>query len=494
MFALWQMRSRPAGFDQNVESLLNACQESAAAGAMGLVAPAFCLSGYAAPHLRKRADFLLQQEKTLEILRTQLPKDFILALACFSPQGDHRLVVLGAQVDQNGIFHHAGLCVKCVFFDELKNQRTEISAQEENIDLLIVLDSTLYTSQACPGRDVHIGQWAAICPVLYVNAAGTQDGLIFSGQSQLIPQGGEFEYQADFFSKLILVKPFSPVTEKEKPPKTAQEEYWLQALTVGIRDFMHDAGFSRVHLGLSGGIDSALVATIATQALGSENVTGILMPSRYSSQGSIKDALELAKNLQMRTLTIGIEEMHAKAHDVLGAHFPIEGLSDENLQARLRGLFLMTYSNAHQSLLLNTGNKSELAVGYSTLYGDSCGVLAVIGDLWKTQVYRLCKYINNKAGVEIIPQNILLKAPSAELHPDQKDQDSLPDYQVLDEVLGRYLEDNFSLQDLLFEGYDEAVVNKLIKLFHQSAYKRKQAAGVLRLSKTAFGFENLNIE
>ena len=491
IFALWQMHSKAEDFHGNAQSILKACQQAAGAGAAGLVAPAFSLCGHVPNHLKVRSDFLNKQQQFLHFLQDNLPKDFVLVLGSFSAKGQEA-VALGAKME-NGIFTHRGVRIKVLFFNEISTEKSEISAQKEGLDLLIVLDQALYTSGSCPGKNSLMKQWAEHIPVIYVNAAGGQGGYIFCGQSQLIPIGAPFVHQADFSEKFILSKPFAAGEETNTDAAVCEEEYWYQALLAGIRDFVRDAGFSAVHLGLSGGIDSALVAALAALALGGENVTGVLMPSRYSSEGSVRDALSLAHNLGIATLTIGIEEMHRTAHSVLGEYFRVEGLADENLQARIRGLFLMTYSNSSASLLLNTGNKSELAVGYSTLYGDSCGALAVIGDLWKTQVYRLCRYINEKTGKEIIPAAVLTKAPSAELRPNQKDQDSLPDYEILDVVLGRYLQKDFSKEALMNEGYDEAVIEHLIKLFHASAYKRAQAAPVLRLSSTAFGFEEADI-
>lgn len=487
MFALWQMHSKAADFHGNGQSILKACHQAAASGATCLVAPAFSISGYIANHQKMRLDFLNKQQQVFDFLQDNLPKDFILVLGSFSTAGQE-VVALGTKIE-NGIFAHRGVTIKVLIFNEISNRKSEIFAQKEDVDLLIVLDQAFYVSGYCPQKNLLMGQWSEHVPVLYVNTVGGQGGYIFCGQSQLIPAGDPFVHQADFSEKLILTKPFAAGEKTSGDSATQKEEYWYQALLAGIRYFVRDAGFSAVHLGLSGGIDSALVATLAAGALGPENVTGVLMPSRYSSEGSICDALALAQNLGISTLTIDIEEMHCAAHRVLGEYFRMEGLVDENLQARIRGLFLMTYSNSCGSLLLNTGNKSELAVGYSTLYGDSCGMLTVIGDLWKTQVYQLCRYINDKLGKEIIPVTVLTKAPSAELRPNQKDQDSLPDYEVLDTVLDRYLQKEFSKESLVNEGYDVVVVERLIRLFHASAYKRAQAAPVLRLSSTAFGFE-----
>jgi NAD+ synthase (glutamine-hydrolysing) len=246
-------------------------------------------------------------------------------------------------------------------------------------------------------------------------------------------------------------------------------------------------GFKQAILGLSGGIDSALVYTLAVQALGKENVLGVLMPSPYSSDHSISDSLQLAANLGARTEIIPIENVFSQFQSSLSKQFNglPENLTEENLQARIRGVLLMALSNKFGYILLNTSNKSEVAVGYGTLYGDMCGGLSVIGDVYKTQVYKLCKYINQYE--EIIPLNILTKEPSAELRPNQKDSDSLPDYELLDQILHAYIEERKGPEELGRLGFEKPLVERVVKLVNTNEYKRFQTPPILRVTKKAFG-------
>lgn len=489
IFSLYQIRSAAGDFEGNARRILDACLKAAAQGYRGLAAPAFCLGGYAPAYLRTRKDFLRKEQEAVHFLRKHMPEDFLLIFGSFCGEG-RKIELAGAAFEADGSFFYAGMRIQALFADELLKREAEILRSDRDTDLFIILDDAVYTAGGNGKRDLCLKRAAEKAPVLYVNSAGGQNGLIFEGQSQWISRRGDFKREADFSEKLISVKPFGSGGCGDENCVVPEEEFLRQALICGVRDFVRDAGFSRVHLGLSGGIDSALVCAVAVEALGAENVSGILMSSRYSSEGSVKDALALAENLGIKTLRIGIEEMHRLGREVLGRHFSVEGLTDENLQARLRGLFLMAYSNSERSLLLNTGNKSELAVGYSTLYGDSCGALAVIGDLWKTQVYRVSRYINTRAGREIIPDAVLTKAPSAELRPNQKDRDSLPDYAVLDDILEAYLTGE---EEALSEKVcDKDTRERLIKMFHAGAYKRGQAAPVIRLTDTAFGFEEFN--
>ena len=260
-----------------------------------------------------------------------------------------------------------------------------------------------------------------------------------------------------------------------------------QALIVGIRDFFSKLGLKTATLGLSGGIDSALVAVLAQQALGSENLRVLLLPSQYSSDHSLSDAIQLAQNLHIRFDILPIEPIFNSFEKTLAPVFFGKGpdLTEENLQARIRGTLLMALSNKWGNLLLNTSNKSEAAVGYGTLYGDMAGGLSVIGDLYKTEVYALCHYINRQG--EIIPANTIMKAPSAELRENQKDSDSLPDYDLLDSILRLYIEENKSKSEICSLGFDADTVDRVILLVNRNEFKRGQMAPVLRISKKSFG-------
>jgi NAD+ synthase (glutamine-hydrolysing) len=273
----------------------------------------------------------------------------------------------------------------------------------------------------------------------------------------------------------------------ETPLEPVREVY--EALVLGTRDYVRKNGFERVVIGLSGGIDSSLVATVAVDALGAENVVGVLMPSRYSSEGSLTDAERLAKNLDIRIHTVAIEPAHHAFQDMLDDLFERTepGLAEENLQARIRGTILMTISNKFGWLVLTTGNKSEMATGYSTLYGDMAGGFAVIKDVPKMLVYALCVERNARAGRELIPETVLDKPPSAELRPDQRDEDSLPAYSTLDPILEGYVEGDLSVAELEESGFDPDVVRRIATLVDRNEYKRRQAAPGVRVSPKAFG-------
>jgi len=271
------------------------------------------------------------------------------------------------------------------------------------------------------------------------------------------------------------------------PLDTDDTAQLYKALVFGIKDYFSKMGFTHALLGSSGGIDSAVVQALASAALGGENVHPVLMPSMFSSDHSVNDAETLSKNLGNETITLPIKNIYDQYLETLQPVFAGKAfnLAEENLQARSRAVLLMAISNKMGYILLNTSNKSELSVGYSTLYGDLCGALSVIGDVYKNQVYALARYINRNS--EIIPNNIIVKAPSAELRPGQKDSDSLPEYDVLDELLKHYIEERKGVEELITMGYETAVVNKVVALVNGSEYKRYQAPPILRVSAKAFG-------
>ena len=269
--------------------------------------------------------------------------------------------------------------------------------------------------------------------------------------------------------------------------KKSKIELIHDALILGIRDYFEKSGFKKAILGLSGGIDSAVTLALAVRALGNENVKGVLMPSMYSSEHSIKDAIDISKNLNNEYEIIEINESFESLLKLLNTSFKNlpENIAEENIQARIRGILLMAQSNKLGYILLNTSNKSELAVGYGTLYGDMCGGLSVLGDVYKTDVFELAKYINKDK--EIIPINTIIKPPSAELKPNQKDSDSLPDYDLLDEILFNYIENRKGPIEIKSLGFDPKIVDKIIKLINSSEYKRNQTPPILRISDKSFG-------
>ena len=323
--------------------------------------------------------------------------------------------------------------------------------------------------------------------VVYVNSIGGNDSIVFDGNSMITDEEGNLVIQGKSFEEDICL--FD--TEAEYPSVPLREDYYgdiEKALITGLKDYLSKCGFTRVHLGLSGGVDSAIVAVLAVKALGRDNVKVFALPSEFSSEGSVTDADKLADNLGIKLDMIKIKPLYDKYLESLAPFF--QGLpfdvAEENLQARIRGTLMMGYSNKFNSLLLTTGNKSELSTGYCTLYGDMAGGLGVIGDLFKTDVYGLCRYINQRDG-EIIPSEILDKAPSAELRPDQKDEDSLPSYDLLDKILTLYILENRSKEEIVKKGFDPDTVEFIIKLVARCEYKRIQAPLVLKMSQRAFG-------
>ena len=330
-------------------------------------------------------------------------------------------------------------------------------------------------------------------PMFYVNQVGAQTELIFDGGSMAINQHGEIVHEMKSFSEdfsiISLEEVFSkrgdiPSSEVDSDRKATNI---YRALVLGIQDYFRKMGFKKAILGLSGGIDSAVTMVIAADALGAENVTGVLLPGPFSSDHSVKDAEDLAKNLGSPYHTINISESNLTFENNLKPFFrdlPFD-ITEENIQSRTRAIYLMALSNKYGYILLNTSNKSEAAVGYGTLYGDMCGGLSVLGDVYKTEVFELAKYINRNK--EIIPANTIVKPPSAELRPDQKDSDSLPEYDILDRVLFQYIECRKGPDELLKMGFEKSLIDRVLKLVNTSEYKRCQTPPILRVSSKAFG-------
>jgi NAD+ synthase (glutamine-hydrolysing) len=324
-------------------------------------------------------------------------------------------------------------------------------------------------------------------PLVYVNQAGGNDDLIYDGRSCAFDAKGRLIARGKPFAEDVVVVDLATgrgtIAEDDFQPEA---EIW-HALVLGVRDYARKTGFKNVLLGLSGGIDSALTAAIAADAMGRENVLGVLMPSPYSSSGSVDDSVELALNLGIKTLTLPIVQImqsyEGALHDAFAGR-PVD-VTEENIQSRIRGNLLMALSNKYGALLLTTGNKSELSVGYCTLYGDMSGGLAVIADLPKMMVYRVAKWRNQRRAD--IPEPVLTKAPSAELRPNQTDQDSLPPYEILDEILERHVEGSESEEEILEHGYDPGTVHRVLRMVRNAEFKRKQAAPGLKVTSRAFG-------
>lgn len=325
-------------------------------------------------------------------------------------------------------------------------------------------------------------------PILYCNQVGAQTELIFDGGSVYIDANGKIIKELKYFEEDSLLVDTKEIGDKEIQRKADYIEKIHDALVLGIRDYFQKMGFKQATLGLSGGIDSAVTVVLAVRALGAENVRVLLMPSKYSSGHSVEDARVLAENLGIQYDVVNIQSAVDQFENTLAPLF--EGttadVTEENIQARARGIYVMAISNKFGHILLNTTNKSECAVGYGTLYGDMNGGMAVLGDVYKMDVFKLARFMNKDA--EVIPENTIVKPPSAELRPDQKDTDSLPDYKDLDEMLFNYIELNKSPREIAELGFEEQLVRKVIRMVNMNEYKRFQAAPILRVSSKAFGF------
>ncbi|MBM3670659.1 MAG: NAD+ synthase [Actinobacteria bacterium] len=391
-------------------------------------------------------------------------------------------------------------------------------------ELVININASPYYAGRWRERETMLATRAADAsvPLVYLNLVGGQDELVFDGTSMVFDEGGHLlargkQLEEDFLIVDLEVRPAfrrraldprgrirgarlpeiavsdAQISDRAVTPRMestlepVHEVY--EALVLGTRDYVRKNGFTDVLIGLSGGIDSSLVAAIAADALGPEHVTGVLMPSRFSSQGSVTDSETLVENLGIKSLKIPIEAAHTAFLDMLAEPFAgtDTGTAEENLQARIRGTVLMTLSNKFGSMVLTTGNKSELATGYATLYGDMAGGYAVLKDVPKTLVYALSRDRNDRAGKALIPESVLDKPPSAELRPDQKDSDSLPPYDVLDPIIEGYVEQDQSVADLLAAGHNSETVRRVASLIDRNEYKRRQAPPGVRVSPKAFG-------
>jgi len=525
--ALCQINTHTGHFEFNRKKILDYISEARHSGADLAVFPELCISGYPARDFLDFDDYTnMCLHEADEIAKQSSDISVIAGCPTFNKTGRGKMLFNSALVLQNGksiTEIHKALLPNYDIFDEYRyfepgrdfscvtiaGKKLAITVCEDlwNIEgkHLYVTDPMEMLSKEHPDIIINIaaspfstGQFEKRLevfrhhatkykiPVVYVNMTGAQTELIFDGRSMIVFPDGSYKvlnaFEEDFF-----------VFDTDNIPATANEinenniALIHDALVFGIREYFTKLGFKKAVLGLSGGIDSAVVACLACEALGKENVDGLLMPSEFSSQHSIDDAVKLAQNLGMRHENVPIGKSFDAVNETLKPVFkdlPFN-ITEENIQARLRGLLLMAWSNKFGNILLNTSNKSEAAVGYGTLYGDMCGGLSVIGDLYKTQVYELAAYINRDK--EIIPQNTITKAPSAELRPDQKDSDSLPDYAILDEILQLYIEETQSPADLIARGFDKALVARICKMVNTNEYKRYQSPPALRVSSKAFG-------
>lgn len=526
----------------NTSRLLAAANHAKDAGAQMLVTPELALCGYPPRDLCDRPAFVQDCLAALDTLIQQAPIPMLVG-CIVSASGDPRDA--GGRIANGAVLMHQGEALACHrknllptydVFDELryfvpgtgptvarlgevnlgitvcediwndkghwKHQRYPTDPVAEAVaagaDVIVNLSASPYDRHKPQVRAAMLKTLVETHkrPVLYVNQVGGNDSLIFDGRSVAVSlsadkHSAETTMRAASFKEVLTFVQFKD--GRLQGDLAAEADCWeedvCEALCTGLRDYVRKCGFNQVVLGLSGGIDSALTAALAVRALGPARVLGVAMPSRYSSKGSVDDALDLAKRLGMRCDTIPIEPIFAGFLQALSAPFADlpEDVTEENLQARARGTLLMAYANKFGGLLLTTGNKSELAVGYCTLYGDMNGGLGLISDLYKTEVYAVSRYINAHTSPSAIPPDTLTKPPSAELRPGQTDQDSLPPYDTLDAILRGHIDAGHSIDNLTEQGFDPDVVRRIAAMVARSEYKRRQMAQGLRVSGKAFG-------
>lgn len=538
--ALAQLNPTIGDLQGNAQQILKTAEAVAIQGIKLLLTPELSLCGYPPRDLLLNAYFITEMEQTLDRLAQDLPPDLHVLIGLATPNPN--LTIAGGKPLFNSIalvtagkvqkLFHKRLLPTYDVFDEnryftagseanyfvLDGVKIGVTVCEDlwndeefwgkrsylvnpiaelatlNIDLSINLSASPFCLNKRQLRSAILHH-AAIKydrPILYVNQVGANDDLIFDGCSLGCDRQGELVCRGKAFDRDLIIVEFDELKQDLKPgkiepqPDCADAEVW-QALVLGVRDYLRKCGFQKVVLGLSGGIDSALVAAIAAEAVGADRVLGVLMPSPYSSEHSVTDAIAVAANLGIQTETIPIGDLMQGFDRTLEPLFKDTefGLAEENIQSRIRGNLLMAISNKFGHLLLSTGNKSEMAVGYCTLYGDMNGGLAVIADVPKMRVYSLCKWLNRER--EIIPHHIITKPPSAELKPGQVDQDSLPPYEVLDAILAAIVCEHQSPEQIAASGFDRQIVDRVSQLVKRAEFKRRQAPPGLKITDRAFG-------
>jgi len=533
-----QLNYRVGDFERNAEQIINTIKKASAEGSDLVIFSELCITGYPPLDLLDYIDFINESSQTISRIADECRGiTAIIGAPVMNTKAEGKKLFNAALVLNEGrvVFQaNKSLLPTYDIFDEYRYFESEknfsiFSLNGKNIALTICEDlwdeqpflnefekSRLYTvspmdelaklnpeliinisaspfsyTQTETRRQIFINKALKHrLPVIYVNQTGANSELIFDGGSFVIDSAGKIFRQLPFFEECISTFEFDDLaagTQNTEPNIPDKIELIYKALLTGIRDYFGKSGLNKAVLGLSGGIDSAVVLCLASASLGRENIAALIMPSRYSPARSVEDAIKLAENLGVKYEIISIEKPFRAFEEVLEPLF--KGLpadvTEENIQARIRAVLLMAYSNKFGYILLNTSNKSEMATGYGTLYGDMAGGLSVMGDVYKSDVYRLANYINRDK--EIIPASIIAKPPSAELKPDQLDTDSLPPYPLLDEILFRYIELWKSAQEIISEGFDREIVMKTLSMINSNEYKRYQAPPILRISSKAFG-------
>ena len=543
---LAQVNGLVGGFKANAEKVKSTCAQARKMGADVVLFPELVLTGYPPEDLLFKKSFIENCRETLKKL-APFTRGLTAVIGFAEQKGKHLYNSSALMCDGKHIATYRKMLLPNYgVFDEkryftegekpvrfsLKGAQIGLTicediweesgpgktlCQKGGVDLLLNISSSPYHKGKARRQMIIKRAKSYKCPIAYANLVGGQDELVFDGQSlivdakgRIIVQGNSFEEEIIFtdvtlpiktrtkkaapkairsyrapasLSKVKIKKTLPTHTYREK----SQEEEVYSALVLGTRDYICKNGFSKVVLGLSGGIDSSLTAAIAVDALGPDNVVGVLMPSPHSSKGSVDDALALAKNLNIKTFTFHIVSAMKAYEYILKEMFwsTDPGLAEENLQARIRGNLLMALSNKFGWMVLTTGNKSEISMGYCTLYGDMAGGFAVIKDVPKTLVYKLSHWLNRER--EIIPQNVLTKEPSAELRPDQRDTDSLPPYDLLDPVLLRYIEEDLSIEEIKVSGLSKSEIKRIARLVDLNEYKRRQGPPGVKITPKAFG-------
>ncbi|MCF8234219.1 MAG: NAD+ synthase [Bacteroidales bacterium] len=530
--ALAQINYHIGNFDSNVKKIRESIMKAKRGGADLVIFAELAISGYPPRDFLEFDDFIERCQRALDEIASDCEGiAAIVGAPAFNPEFQGKDLYNAAYFLNNGRVEkqiNKTLLPNYDIFDEYryfepnkefgiieyKNKRISLTICE---DLWNIGNNPMYTVNpmdelmkqkpdfivniaASPFHYDQAGQRKAILlqnvekyklPLFYVNHVGAQTELLFDGGSLAMSPRGFVVEELDYFNEDFRLIDLNKIEGAAKPEGTQKSEEKIilirKALVMGIRNYFRKLGFDKAVLGLSGGIDSAVTLVIAAEALGAQNVYAVLLPSEFSSSHSVDDARQLAENLGCPYDLIPINDIYDSFMKSLKLQFrdlPF-GIAEENIQARARGVLLMALSNKFGHILLNTSNKSEAAVGYGTLYGDMNGGLSVLGDVYKTQVFELARLINR--GKEIIPENSIVKPPSAELRPDQKDSDSLPDYDVLDEILYQYIEMRKGPSDLIGMGFEESIVRKVLKLVNTSEYKRHQTPPILRVSPKAFG-------
>jgi len=562
--AIAQLNPTIGDLTGNAQQILVAARKAAAQGTQLLLTPELSLCGYPPRDLLLNPSFVELMATNLAQLAADLPREIAVLVGTVSPNPQANIAGGKPLFNSTALLHqgkiqqlfHKRLLPTYDVFDEHRYFQPGLQANWFNlnvenassplrigvticedlwndeefwgkrsyadnpiadlaalgVDLIVNLSASPYTVGKPKLREAMLRHSALHYqqPIIYVNQVGGNDDLIFDGNSFGLNRRGELIFRASGFTNDLLAIDFdqqqrdlviNPENTTTNMSETEEEEIW-SALVLGVRDYARKCGFSQVVIGLSGGIDSSLVAAIAVAALGAKNVLGVLMPSPYSSDHSIQDALALGENLGIQTQILPISQLMSDYDRTLASLFADTqfGLAEENIQSRIRGNLLMAIANKFGYLLLSTGNKSEMAVGYCTLYGDMNGGLAAIADVPKTRVYALCNWLNstNKENLqfpissltsldEIIPANVIRKPPSAELKPGQTDQDSLPEYDILDDILQRLIHHRESANQIIASGHEPVVVERVIQLVRKAEFKRRQAPPGIKITDRAFG-------